>query len=256
VLGLLIGGAAATAFAVISSARYTSEGSSRSPALELDLYRNRRFALAGIGSGLFGAALYTWLLVSPLFLAEYWHYSILKVGLAITPGAFTSAIAAIAVGRRVKPQGQSAAVLFGATVFGIVCAVMAGTLGHQPKFLEIWLWVSLFGGLGIGAALTGLTTISSTAVPPLRFSAGTGLTITARQLGGSLGVAVMAVLLSTTTGDPLKNSLHVYWFCAAASLAAVVIGVALRFAPPPAVAAHQPPPTAPRAAPTAESASS
>jgi MFS family permease len=189
--------------------------------------------------------LYTWLLSGPVFLSAYWHYSVMKVGLAVTPGALTSALSAIVVGRRIKPQAQGLAVVFGAGVFAVVCAVMGATLGHEPQFLAVWLWVSIFGGLGVGAALTALTALSAAAVPPLRFSAGTALTLTARQLGGSIGVAAMAIVLSVSSDDPLHQMLLVFYLCAAASAVAAVTGLLVHVAPSPVAAQGRPAQAAP-----------
>ncbi|MEU2059746.1 DHA2 family efflux MFS transporter permease subunit [Streptomyces sp. NPDC013455] len=239
VLALLIGGGVLTVFAIASSAR-RGENHKRPPALELDLYRNSRYALSGLGSAFLGASLYTWLLSGPIFLAAFWHYDVLEVGLAVTPGALTSAISSIVVGRKVKPQHQGMAVLIGASIFAVVCAAMAFTLGTEPEFMKIWLWVSIFGGLGVGAALTGLTALSAAAVPPLRFSSGTALTMTARQLGGSIGVAAMAILLSIHRDDPLDPMLTVFGFCAVTAVVAALTGLAVHFAPKPAAAQGQP----------------
>ncbi len=225
VLALLVGGGIFTAWAILRS--WGRQEGRRSPALELDLYQNRRFALAGLGSTFFGAALYTWLLVSPLFLSVFWHYSILKVGLAITPGAFTAAVASVVVGKRFTAKAQGTAVLVGGLLFAAVCAFMGFALGHHPSFLAIWLPAGVFGGAAIGLALTGLTTISSTSVPPQRFSSGTGLTLTARQLGGALGIAIMAALLTGGGDTLLHHFLTVYRFCTVASIAAAGVGVAL-----------------------------
>ncbi|MER7751445.1 MFS transporter [Kitasatospora sp. NPDC097643] len=245
VLAALIGGALLTLLAVVLSAR-AEEGKGRTAALEVDLYRNRRFALSGAGSAFLGAALYTWLLSGPIFLATYWHYSIMEIGLAVTPGALTSAVSAIVVGRRIKPQAQGMAVLIGSLLFAAVCGVMALTLDEQPAFLAVWLWVSIFGGLGVGAALTGLTAISASAVPPLRFSAGTALTLTARQLGGSVGIAVMAILLSATGKDPLHQMLLVFGLSGATALVAALCGLLLHTAAKPAPAPAAAAPTAAR----------
>jgi EmrB/QacA subfamily drug resistance transporter len=230
VLVSLVVGVFALAYALLRS-RPGAAAEGRIPALELDLYRNRRFALAGLGSGFFAAAMYSWLLTGPLFLTAIWHYSVLKAGLAVTPGALSATLTSLYVGRRATPRIQGIAVLVGALTFCVVCAVMGGLLGEPTKFLEIWLPIGLFGGSAIGAVLTGLSTASATSVPPIRFSVGMGLTLTARQVGGSIGVAATAVLLSRTATDPAQPYLDVFWFGALTAAAAAVVGFALRQTP-------------------------
>ncbi len=129
VIGLLAGGAVLTLGSLLRSRR--DIGAGRPSALELDLYANRHFALAGLGSALFGAALYAWLLAGPLFVVTFWDYSVLKSGLSITPGAVTAAIASVAVGRRATPKAQFLAVVLGSALFAAVGAFMAATLGHE-----------------------------------------------------------------------------------------------------------------------------
>ncbi|CAG7657304.1 MFS transporter [Actinacidiphila bryophytorum] len=97
-VGCVAGGAALIAVALLRSARHAA------PAVETALFRNRTFTVASVAAAFTGAALFGWLLSSPLFLTTVWHYSVLKAGFAVTPGALTSAVAAVAVGKRAKPQ--------------------------------------------------------------------------------------------------------------------------------------------------------
>ena len=221
VIGLLAGGAVLTVLALVLSRRHSS------PAIELDLWQNRSFAGTNLTSLLFGASLYAYLLSTLLYLNAVWGYSELKSGLAVTPGAFSAALGAMIVGR-VAPARQWLAVLTGSVVFGVSCVLMYQTMGSHRHYLELWLPIGIPAGIGIGAALTGLSTAAARSLPPERFASGTGLLMTARQAGGALGIAALAAILqhSGVIGD--KGYVQAFLACGLCALAAAVSAVLIR----------------------------
>ena len=179
------------------------------PAVETKLWGTSMFAAANLTAFLLGAGLFVWFLSGPLYLTTIWHYSVLKAGLAVTPGAVLSAVAAISVGRRLKPAQQRPVVIVAAVVFlGLSIWAYSG-LGSDREFLALWLPYGAFGGAAIGAALTSVTTAASISVHPLKFATGTGMATTARQFGGSVGVAAMAAVFAAgdlSTPKPYRDA--------------------------------------------------
>ncbi|MFJ3766522.1 DHA2 family efflux MFS transporter permease subunit [Streptomyces sp. NPDC090082] len=222
VLALLIGGAVLTAGALLRSRSHTS------PAIEWDLWRSRPFAASNVASLLFGAAMYAYLLSTLLFLNAVWGYSELKAGLAVTPGAFSAAIGAMVVGKRVGPRGQWAGVLVGSVLFGGSCAAMYLLLDSEPRYLALWLPIGIVAGVGIGAALTGISNAATAALEPQRFASGTGLLMTMRQVGGALGIAVLAAILQRHSVLDDQGYLQVFLACAIGSVAAAAAAPAIR----------------------------
>jgi EmrB/QacA subfamily drug resistance transporter len=195
------------------------------PAVETELWRSRPFAVANLTSLLFGAAVFAWLLIGALFLTSVWHYSILETGLAVSPGALASAVAAVLVGKSATPRVQRAVVSAGAVLLALTGVWMYEALGTEPQFLALWLPGGILSGIAIGATLTALSTVAVASLPPAKFAAGTGMNLTARQFGGALGVAAIAGILG---GFPQTSEfLDVYLFCAIASATAAVSGLAL-----------------------------
>jgi EmrB/QacA subfamily drug resistance transporter len=229
-LGLIAGGVLGIGLGLARSRRHPA------PAVEIELWRNHRYAVANAASFLFGCAIYAWMLAGPLFVVSTWGYSVLKAGLAVTPGAVTSTIASLYLGKRATPTVQRWALVGGALLFGVVSIAMAYTITDTPRFLVMWLPAGLFGGAAIGFTLTALTTASATSVPPLQFAAGTALTLTARQVGGAFGVAAMAALLSASHKAGADHFMTVYIFCGLVAVAAMAVGILLR-PPAPAPAA-------------------
>ncbi|MEO5877726.1 MAG: MFS transporter [Streptosporangiaceae bacterium] len=218
ILAALGVGTAAIALALWRSARHPV------PALEISLWRSRTFAAANLTSFLYGAALYPWLLVGVLFLTQIWDYSELRAGLAMTPGAVTAAVTAILMARLATPR---TAVLVGA-VFMFGTALWAAlTLPAEPSFIPFWLPCGLLIGVGMGALTTGAASAAALSVHPVKFAVATGLNLTARQVGGAFGVAVLAALLSVR--DPgVSDFVPVYLYCAVVCAAALAAGLLIR----------------------------
>lgn len=222
VLTLLIGGGVLTVLALVLSRRHSS------PAIEWTLWRSRTFAATNLTSVLFGASMYAYLLSSLLYLNAVWGYSELKAGLAVTPGAFSAAIGAVIVGRRVGARFQWAAVLAGSALFGASCAAMYLLLDTEKQYAAVWLPIGVVAGVGIGAALTGISNAAASSLPPERFAAGTGLLMTARQVGGALGIAVMAAILEHAGMFGPTGYLRAFLASAICAAGAAVFAVAIR----------------------------
>ncbi|MFJ8016015.1 DHA2 family efflux MFS transporter permease subunit [Streptomyces sp. NPDC096339] len=218
VLGLVGGGALSTATALYRSRRHPA------PAIDRDLWRDRFFARANLSALFFGAAMYAWLLTGPSYLIARWNYSVLEAGFGVTPGAVLAMAGAMVVGRRVPARLQWAAVVAGSLLFAANALLLWGWAAVSTSYAQVFLPAGLLGGLGIGVALTALSTAASATLPPERFAAGTGLLMTARQLGGALGVAATAALL-TGAGDRWRG---VFLMVAVAALGAAAAGWSMR----------------------------
>jgi EmrB/QacA subfamily drug resistance transporter len=188
------------------------------PAIETVLWRSRPFAAANLASLLYGAALFPWMLVGVLFLIGVWGYSPLEAGLAMTPGALIAAVVALRAGPVVARRGPWAVIAGGALVLASAGLIFSLAATEEPHFLALWLPLALPIGIGTGAITTGVSTAAALSVPPERFAAAVGLNQTGRQIGGALGVAVLAALLDGA-GAGLGPFVSVYVFCTLATVA-------------------------------------
>jgi EmrB/QacA subfamily drug resistance transporter len=228
-LAALAGAVLAATGALARAARHPS------PAVEIGLWRSRTYAAANGVSLLFGAGLYASLLLGVLFLVQAWDLSALEAGFAMTPGAVAAAAVGLTIGGLSRRPSPRALAVTGALTIAAVFAALALWLPAEAHVLTVWLPTGLALGVGVGAVSVGVSTAAALSVAPERFAAATGLNIAARQVGGALGVAVLAVMLDgRTPADGIDPFLDVYWLMAAVSLAAAI--VALRLAPRPAPA--------------------
>jgi EmrB/QacA subfamily drug resistance transporter len=213
-------GAAAMTLAVTRSMRHPA------PAMETSLWRSRTFALANASAFFYGAALFAWLLVGVLYVTSVWGWSELQAGLAVTPGAVTATVVALYSGGVQSKFGPRAVVVAGALLLAATGFFLALTLPDEPRFLSYWLPTGILAGAGMGAITTGTSTAAALSVSPLRFAAATGLSQTARQVGGAFGIATLATLL-TDAGSRPEPYAHVLLFCSIATVMAGLAGLGL-----------------------------
>jgi EmrB/QacA subfamily drug resistance transporter len=226
----LVGAVVLVALFVRRSARHPE------PVLDLALFRERSFTVANAATLLYAMGFFAMLLGNILFLTSVWHYSILTAGLAVTPGPLVVAIVAGPAGRLAARYGFRPVLLVGFVVFASGLAWYALHVGVARDYLAIWLPGTLVVGLGIGLTFPVLSAAAVSSLHPERFSVGSAVNQTARQVGGALGVAVLVVIVGgpRSAGAALTAFHHLWWY--AAGMAALS-GVMSALLPPARVAA-------------------
>ena len=209
------------------------------PVLDLRLFSSRSFSVANAATLLYAMGFFAMLLGNILFLTSVWHYSILRAGLAVTPGPLVVAAVSGPAGRVAARVGFRRVLLVGSTCFAGGLVWYATRIGLHPAYLARWLPATLITGLGIGLTFPVLSAAAVSSLHPERFAVGSAVNQTARQVGGAFGVALLVVILGTphTAVVALDNFRHLWWY--AASMA-VLSGVACGLlAPAPATSTRR-----------------
>jgi EmrB/QacA subfamily drug resistance transporter len=200
IVGLFAGSAALLALFLARSARH------RAPVIELSLFRVRSFAVANAGGFVFAAGFYAMLLCNVLFLTGVWHYSILKAGLALTPGPLLAAVSAPVGGRLSDRFGQRVVAVPGSLLFGAGVLLFLLT-GSDPAYVSEFLPANVLAGIGIGLTFAAFGSAAVAELPRNRYSTGGAINNCIRQIGAAVGVATLIVVLGTPTPD---NALHLF----------------------------------------------
>ncbi|MFD0683563.1 DHA2 family efflux MFS transporter permease subunit [Actinomadura fibrosa] len=166
--------------------------------IDLRLFARRGFAVATANSFLQGATLYGSMLLLPLYYQQVGHASALEAGLLLAPQALGTAAASFLAGRIADRTGARPLVLTG------ILLTLAGTaaftqLGSGPPG---WLLVVslIVRGAGLGVVLApGMAAIYAS-VPRHETARAAGAVNTVNRVGGSLGTAVLAVVLQSALG--------------------------------------------------------
>jgi EmrB/QacA subfamily drug resistance transporter len=164
------------------------------PLIDLRLFANKTFAAAAGSMTLFAVAFFGAMLLMPLYFQTVRGESALSAGLILAPQGLGAMITMPIAGRLTDRTGPGRIVLTGMTLIAI--GFIAYTqLGAETSYwlLELSLFVM---GMGLGATM--MPTMSA-AMQTLRHAAiakaSTTLNII-QQVGGSIGTAAMAVLLT------------------------------------------------------------
>ena len=186
------------------------------PVLDLTLFRSRSFSVANAATFLYAMGFFAMLLGNILFLTSVWHYTILRAGLAVTPGPLVVAVVSGPAGRMAARFGFRRVLLCGFVVFVSGLTWYATRVGLHPDYPAIWLPATLITGLGIGLTFPVLSAAAVSSLHPERFAVGSAVNQTARQVGGAFGVALLVVILGAPTGAvaALDSFHHLWWYCA------------------------------------------
>jgi NTE family protein len=203
----------------------------RTPVIDLSLLRIRAFALSNGVTVVMASGFYAYTLCNVLFLTTVWRYSILKAGLALTPGPFVAMAVAGPASRTVERLGHRRVIVPGALVWAGGMAYFASQLGVAPDFLGEWLPGMVILGIGAGLTFPTLSGAAVGSVPGPRFAVATSLNSVARQLGAALGVAVLIAILGNPTPRQALHAFEHGWLFAGAcflfgSLACLALVVA------------------------------
>jgi DHA2 family multidrug resistance protein len=174
------------------------------PAVNIRLFKDPVF-LSGtlIGSLMFALLMATMFLL-PLFMQELLGFTATDAGFAMMPRVFVMMIATPIIGRiynKVSPR----------LVIGIgVMFIAWGAYGMSHLTLESGqrdvIWAIITQGMGFSCLFVPLSTVALASIPRHLMADATGLNSLFRQIGGSVGLAVGATLL-TRYGDQARMGL-------------------------------------------------
>jgi DHA2 family multidrug resistance protein len=169
----------------------------RHPIVDLKVFKFRSFSIGSflgivMGFGLFGTAL-----ILPLFFQQLLGFTAFDTGLALMPGAFATAISMMVIGRMLNYIDGRWSIVFGILLFAW-STWMLGALNVNAGYWDVF-WPRLIQGFALGFLFVPLTTITLNDVPIHEMAGATGVFTLLRQLGGSLGIAILTTLLTHET---------------------------------------------------------
>ncbi|MFD1935053.1 MFS transporter [Nonomuraea mangrovi] len=194
-----------TACAVATAGFLTLERRSPAPVLNRNLLRDGRVRAGLLAGAAVTFALTGALFVLPLLLQQQWHLSALATGLAFLPLTVPFAVNPPVTGRIVARVGPRLPILAGLTLLSTGGAVLAATIFTSGGYPVLALGL-LISGFGVSCALPALVTAIVNAAPAGTAGSVGGLLNAVRQVGATLGVAVMGAVLSAGTGWALLTS--------------------------------------------------
>jgi EmrB/QacA subfamily drug resistance transporter len=195
------------------------------PLLNLRLYRRPTFSTASITMFFLGAALFGGMILLPLYWQAVRHESVVVTGLLTAPQGLGAALMMPIAGKLADRFGGGPPTVFG-VVLTTVATVPFGLIGaHTPIGL---LSVAMFiRGIGIGFAFMPAMAAAFASLKHDELSDATPQMNVLQRVGGSVGIAVLAVVLQRALvgAHTVSAAAAAYGtaFWAAAGLTAVAI---------------------------------
>jgi EmrB/QacA subfamily drug resistance transporter len=163
------------------------------PLLNVRLYRKPTFSSASVAMFCVGAALFGGMILLPLYWQSVRHEDVVVTGLLTAPQGLGAALAMPISGRLTDRFGGGPLALFGVCVCALA-TIPFGLIGAHTSI--VWLSVAMVvRGVGIGFAFMPAMAAAFAALDRSELSDATPQLNVLQRVGGSIGTAVLAVVL-------------------------------------------------------------
>jgi EmrB/QacA subfamily drug resistance transporter len=195
------------------------------PLLDLRLYRRPTFSTASVAMFCLGAALFGGMILLPIYWQMIRHESVVNTGLLTAPQGLGAALMMPIAGKLTDRWGGGGLTLAGVTLT-TVATIPFALIGAHTSIL--WLSVAMFvRGMGIGFAFMPAMAAAFASLERSELAHATPQLNVLQRVGGSIGTAVLAVVLqrALTGVHTLNGAAGAYGtaFWAAAALTAVAV---------------------------------
>ncbi|MGV9302551.1 MFS transporter [Nonomuraea sp. NPDC003727] len=189
------------------------------PLIDLRFFRSAPFSGATVLAVSAFAALGGFLFLNTLYLQEVRGLDALHAGLYMVPMASMTLVSAPLSGRIVAARGPRLPTLLAGLTMAGSGVLFAGFGAAQSVALMFTAFV-LFG-IGFGLVNAPITNTAVSGMPREQAGVAAGITSTSRQIGMSLGVAVIGSVIATT--GPADNDVA-WWIIAGCGAAVLLVG--------------------------------
>ncbi len=204
---------------------------SREPLVPLALFKVRSVTGGNVVMLLVGAAFFSMWYFLSLYLQDVLHFGPLRAGFAFLPMGLAIIAGAQGSSRLMSKTGFRPLLVSG-TAFAAGGFFWLSKIGPTSHY-----WTAVFGpgviiACALGMLFTPLAAAATSGVPRSEAGLASGLLNTSRQIGGSLGLAILATLASTVTHSQLSQGVALAaattdGFARAFLVASVILLVAL-----------------------------
>lgn len=168
------------------------------PIVNLRLLKDRSLALGSLGIGVFGLALYGVMIILPVYLQDHMGYEAVTSGLVMaTQGV--GAMASMWLAGRLLSRGASPRWM---VFVGILLGLLGSwyTMDYNLDVSPWWIvFPGLIRGLGLGLISIPIFNLAFATLTKQQTAEGSGIFNLMRNLGGSVGIAIIATIMTEQT---------------------------------------------------------
>jgi EmrB/QacA subfamily drug resistance transporter len=174
------------------------------PMLDVSLFRDRRFSAASGAVTVTFFALFGFIFLVTQYFQFVRGFGALSTGARILPVALSIAVASV-VGAALAPRiGTKIVVTTGMVLFGAAFLWISTSTVTTP-YPTVIVPQMVMMGLGMGLISTPATESILLVLPPARAGVGSAVNDATRELGGTLGVAVVGSVFASVFGSHLAS---------------------------------------------------
>ncbi|MCZ2460407.1 MAG: DHA2 family efflux MFS transporter permease subunit [Chitinophagales bacterium] len=177
----------------------------KDPIINLRLFNNRPFTTGTLFNFVLGFGLYGTTLIIPIYCQALLGFDAMQTGLILLPGSLATAFMMPIVGNLLRKKIIHPAAYAGIGM--LLFFVFSFQLGHlnTQAGQHDFFWPLIIRGLAMGFIFIPLTTISLADLEGVEIPQGTALSNMVRQLGGSLGIAMITTYIARDTAKHYAN---------------------------------------------------
>ena len=175
------------------------------PLLDVHLFRKMRFTAASLAITLGFFALFGFIFLVTQYLQLVKGYSALEAGVRTLPFAFAMVAAAVTSPRVVQRIGTKLVVAAGLALMAGGFAIASTNDASTPYFVIATAMILM--GFGLGSAAAPATDSILSSLPPAKAGVGSAVNDTTREVGGTLGVAVLGSIMASVYGSQIVGAL-------------------------------------------------
>jgi EmrB/QacA subfamily drug resistance transporter len=225
----------AVALALIA-AFFAREARTATPLIPLRIFRSRNMSGANLIQALFVAGMFGMFFLGALFLQQVLGFDALEVGLAFLPVTVIIGTLSLGFSARLNMRFGARATLLPGLVAIAAGLALFSRVPVDASYLVDVLPVMVLLGIGAGLSFPSLMTLAMSGATQNDSGLASGLVNTTLQVGGALGLAVLATVSTSRSdsllaaGDSTASALTSGYrlaFAIGAGLAVAAIGVAV-----------------------------
>jgi EmrB/QacA subfamily drug resistance transporter len=176
-----------------------------SPLLDVQLFRNMRFTAASLAITLGFFALFGFIFLVTQYLQLVKGYSALQAGVRTLPFAFAMVAAAVTSPKAAQRVGTKLVVATGLALMAGGFAIASTNDASTPY--SVIASAMILMGFGLGSAAAPATESIMASLPREKAGVGSAVNDTTREIGGTLGVAVLGSLMASVYGGRIFDAL-------------------------------------------------
>jgi EmrB/QacA subfamily drug resistance transporter len=184
------------------------ERRSRAPLMPFSIFRLRTLRGADTVALLIGMSLFSMFFFISLYMQQVLHYSALKAGLSYLPLAIAIILSAGAASVGVTRFGFKPILIVGLLFVAAGLYWFSRVPGTGGTFAANVLGPSILAAIGLGLSFVPVTIAAVTGTRPHEAGLASGLVNTAQQVGGALGLAILASIANSRTKDVISGGQH------------------------------------------------